>query len=177
MNLGINPAVTNYNCQRKNSPNFGMAVLVDKKAIPVIKEQAMKLSKDVKRNLLTEFTPYSSPDPLPAYDKFWKDFNDTISRQESNPVNIIVKKARGRKALSAVVVDSTAETAVKNKKFSQGLFSENGSLKFLSKAEKQANKLNDTNSKVNELKIATKNDYKPGKKNAEETIIQIQCNQ
>ena len=32
MNLGINtPSVANYNCQRKNSPSFGMAVLVDKK--------------------------------------------------------------------------------------------------------------------------------------------------
>lgn len=161
MNLSINTATPNYNCQRKNSPNFGMAVLVDKKAIPVIKEQAMKLSSKAKKEGVAS-----------AYEKFWTNFNETVDRQNENPVNIIVKKIFGRKALKAVVVDSTAESAVKNTSFSQGILSKNGSLKFLEKAEAQADKLNNTNSRVADFNIAEKIDYKAGARQAEEASLQ-----
>ncbi|MCM1264988.1 MAG: hypothetical protein NC200_02215 [Candidatus Gastranaerophilales bacterium] len=151
MNLGINAATPNYNCQRKNSPNFGMAVLVDKNALPVLKNQAMKLSNKAGKNGTTS-----------AYENLWNQINESIDRQKDNPVNIILKKVFGRNAIQAVVVDSTAETAVKNKKFSQGIFSRSGNMKCLEQAEEHANKLNDANARISEFNLATKADYKAG---------------
>lgn len=156
MNLGINtPSVANYNCQRKNSPSFGMAVLVDKKAIPVIKAQAMKLSDILAEN--------AHPTDVSDYTSFWNSLNATIERQKENPVNIIIKKIFGRNSVKAVVVDSEgAEKAVKNSSFNQGVFRNNGDLTFLYEAEAQANKLNDANSRIDKFVIAEKSDYKPG---------------
>jgi len=37
MNLGINP-ITNTPAQYKNNPKFGMAMSIDKSAVPVIKK-------------------------------------------------------------------------------------------------------------------------------------------
>lgn len=156
MNLCVNtPSVANYNCQRKNSPSFGMAVLVDKKAIPVIKAQAMKLSDVLAEN--------AHPTDVSDYAAFWNAFDAAVERQKENPVNIIIKKIFGRDSVKAVVVDSVgAEKAVKNSAFKQGVFRKNGDLNFLYEAEAQANKLNDANSKIDKFVIAEKSDYKPG---------------
>ena len=153
MNLSIGQASYNdMNCQRKNNPNFKMAVKIDPSAMKVMKNQTLKLSsKAPKKN------PAGS-----AYEKFWTKLNDSISRQEENPVNIIIRKTKMRNGLTAEVVDSQAATAVKNQKYSQSLLSKNGSLKFLDKAEKTANKINDTNIRLGKLTEATKNDYKAG---------------
>jgi uncharacterized protein YkvS len=148
----MNLSCVNNSSNYQKNQSFGMAVKVDKKAIPVIKEQALKLKDGQKAQ---------------NYSEFWDNLKGTIERQKDNPVNIIIKKVMGRKALSGVVVDSTAETAVKNKSFSQGLFSKNGSLEFLKKSEDYANKLNQTNGFVSEFEVASKADYKAGEKVAE----------
>jgi len=145
MNLGINQA------QNYSSPNFGMAVKVDKKAMGVIKSQSMRLSEKSKKNGM------DSP-----YGEFWNHFNSVVEHEEANPVNIIIKKVFGRNKLKAVVVDSNAETAVKNQKFSQGLFSRNGSLNFLDDSAACANKINNDNHRLEQLTTATKADLKPG---------------
>ncbi|MBR3889006.1 hypothetical protein IKJ53_00680 [bacterium] len=52
--------------------------------------------------------------------------------------------------------------AVKNKSFSQGLFSKNGSLKFTKRAEAEANKLNEANTRIAELPKAAAKDFYAG---------------
>ena len=136
MNLGINPMSQNMNCSRRNNtPNFGMAIKMDKSAYPVIKKQAIALGEKGKNNFFTKI-------------------KQAVERQEQNPVNIIIRKAKHRQALAAEIVDSEAGKAiggVKNKVKSQPIVGKNGSLGFLNKAEKKANKLNETNNQVQEI--------------------------
>ena len=115
-----------------NRPSFGMAVLFEKSASPVMKEQATKLSKK-------------------GYQKFWDGIESAINRQENNPNNIIIRKAKHRNALVAEVVDADTANAMKSYVSAQGVFSRNGSLKFLEKAENRANALEDLNAKVENL--------------------------
>lgn len=146
MNLGINSSMNNYNainCKRNANPSFGMAVKVDGPATKVIKEQVLKM--DAKKA-----------------EGFWEKFQALIDRQAENPVNIIVRKCKNRNALAAEVVDSQANNAVKNKSFSQGLFSKNGSLKFTKRAEAEANKLNEANVRIAELPKAAEKDFYAG---------------
>ena len=128
MNIGINNNVN-------NRPSFGMAVLFDETALPVMKKQAMKLGKK-------------------DYNNFWEKINYAIDRQAYNPTNIIVRKAAHRDALVAEVVDVNADTAIKNYVTAQGLIHRNGSLKFLHRAETQADKINDTNAKTGDYRSA-----------------------
>lgn len=128
-----------------NRPSFGMAVLFENSATPVMKEQATKLSKK-------------------GYQKFWDGIQSAIERQENNPNNIHIRKAKHRKALVAEVVDADGATAMKNYVTAQRILSRNGSLKFLDRAEKRANALEDLNRKVNNLPKAVED--------AEEMIIE-----
>ena len=144
MNLGITPV--NYG-MKNNNPNFGMAVKFDKKALPIVKEQALSLSQ---KHVAGEQTAYKS---------FWNKLNDIIAGQKDNPNNIIIRKTKMRNGLTAEVVDASAENAVKNSKFSQGLFNRKGNLEFLERAEAQANKLQDVNTSIKEFDIANKLDY------------------
>ena len=142
MNLGINSSINNYNainCKRNANPSFGMAVKVDGPATKVIKEQVLKMKAK-------------------KAERFWEKFQALIN----NPVNIIVRKCKNRNALAAEVVDSQANNAVKNKSFSQGLFSKNGSLKFTKRAEAEANKLNEANTRIAELPKAAAKDFYAG---------------
>ncbi len=136
MNLGINQMSQNINCSRKNSsPNFGMALKVDKSAYPIIKKQAIALGEKKKNNFLFKI-------------------EQAFERQKENPVNIILRKAKHREALAAEVVDSECGKTlggVKNKIKSQPIIGKNGSLRFLDKAEKNANKLNETNKQIQNL--------------------------
>lgn len=150
MNLGITPANQNINCKRNNSPQFGMAIKLDKSAHPIIKKQAVAL-RDKSRN------------------NFFTKLKQAVERQESNPVNILIRKAKHRNALAAEVVDSEIGKSmggVKNQVTSQPLIGKNGSLKFLDKAEKKANKLNETNNEVkkiiDEIPAAEAKDYGKG---------------
>ena len=118
MNIGMNNS--NYSC----NPTFGMSVFLDKSADKVIKKQAVKMSQK-------------------TYDKFWAAFNDTVTRQEGCKPDIIVRKANHRDALVAEVVEENTDTALKNYVTAQGLIHKNGSLKFLNRAEKRADKLRD----------------------------------
>ena len=148
MNLSINNSVSNnyssMNCKRNNSPSFGMAVLVEKSAEKVMKDQVLTMK----------------PKKAAA---FWEKLNDLISRNESNPVNVIIRKCTHRDALAAEVVDSAAETAVKNKVHSQPfVLFKNGSLKFAEKAEADANLINEANVKIASLPKAAESDFYPG---------------
>ena len=135
MNLGITPMNQNMNCSRHNTPSFGMAIKVDKSAYPIIKKQAIALGEKGKNNFFTKL-------------------KQAVTRQEQNPVDIIIRKAKRRQALAAEIVDSEAGKAiggVKNKVKSQPIIGKNGSLGFLNKAEKKADKLNETNNQVQEI--------------------------
>mgnify|MGYP007012490640 CR=1 FL=1 len=128
-----------------NRPSFGMAVLFADSAKPVIKEQASKLSKK-------------------GYAKFWETINGAVERQAENPNNIIVRKTKHRNVLAAEVVDADSATAMKNYVTAQGLLSRNGSLKFLKSAEVRADKLNDVNSRLENLATAEERHFYPGGK-------------
>lgn len=146
MNLGINSYSNNYgamNCKRKNSPNFGMAFKVEDSAMKVIKDQVLSLK------------------PKKA-EGFWQKFNDIITRNESNPVNVIIRKCEKRNALAAEVVDSEAATAINNKVYTQPFFFKNGNLAFAERAEADAKVLNETNAKLAELPKAAEKDFYPG---------------
>lgn len=146
MNLGINSVSNNYssmNCQRKNSPSFGMAMKVDKSAEKIIKDQVLSLK------------------PKKA-EAFWAKLEELKSSSESNPVNWIIRKCNRRNALAAEVVDSNAETAVKNKVFSQPLMFKDGKLGFAEKAAAEAEKLNDANLKIQALPKSTEADFFAG---------------
>lgn len=146
MNIGINNA--------NNRPSFGMAVLFDESALPVMKKQAMKLSQK-------------------GYEKFWTKIDAAVDRQAGNPTNIIVRKTAHRDALAAEVVDGNADTAIKNYVTAQGLIHRNGSLKFLDRAETKANKISDTNVKLEKLDIAEERHFYPGAKLPEEAVEEI----
>ena len=136
MHLGITPMNQNMNCSRhNNTPSFGMAIKMDKSAYPIIKKQAIALGEKGKNNFFTKL-------------------KQAVTRQEQNPVDIIIRKAKHRQALAAEIVDSEAGKAiggVKNKVKSQPIIGKNGSLGFLNKAEKKADKLNETNNQVQEI--------------------------
>ncbi len=135
MNLGITPANQNINCKRNNSPKFGMAIKLDPTAHSIIKKQAVALGEKSRNN-------------------FFAKLKEAVEKQESNPVNILIRKAKHRKALAAEIVDSEIGKSmggIKNQVTSQPLVGKNGSLKFLDKAQKKANKLNETNNKIKEL--------------------------
>lgn len=124
------------------SASFGMAVKVDPNAQRVIKAQTSELSEK-------------------AYNKFWDNFNDIVSRQEGNPVDILIRKCKHRNALAAEVVDHS-DFPMKNTVYSQStLFP--GGLKFMERAEKKADRINNVNELIGNYKPATKNDYKAGK--------------
>lgn len=148
MNLSINPSVnSNYNTmncnKRSNNPSFGMAVKVDESAMQIMKDQTLALSTK-------------------KATKFWDKLSEMISRNEDNPVNVIIRKCNNRKALAAEVVDAEAETAVKNRVHTQPFMFKNGSLKFAEKAEKDANVLNETNQKIASLPKAEEKDFYAG---------------
>lgn len=148
MNLSINPSVnSNYNTmncnKRRNNPSFGMAVKVDESAMQIMKDQTLALSTK-------------------KATKFWDKLSEMISRNEDNPVNVIIRKCNHRKALAAEVVDSEAATAVDNKVHTQPFMFKNGSLKFAEKAEKDANVLNETNQKIASLPKAEEKDFYAG---------------
>ncbi len=138
MNLSVNPMGQNFN--NRNSVNFGMAIKLDNDALPIIKEQASKLSKG-------------------AYEEFWKNFDAAVSRQQENPVNIIVRKCNNRRALAAEIVDKS-ENPLDNQVFTQG-FGKKG-LKFLDKAEVKADNINDMNQRLGKYDLAIDDDYNPG---------------
>lgn len=147
MNLGINPSVGNnyssMNCKKNNSPNFGMAMKVDKSAEKVIKEQVLKLN----------------PNETLA---FWEKLGNLKAESESNPVNWIIRKCKHRNALAAEVVDSSAETAVKNKVHSQPFLFKTGNLEFAEKAKDDADKIRAVNVKIASLPKAGESDFCPG---------------
>ena len=111
-------------------PNFGMAVYFDKSADNVIKRQLVKVSRK-------------------RYDKFMSEKNRIVGEQKDNPNNIYISGTWGNR-LVAEVHDS-AENGLKSYKTSQGLFHRNGSLKFLKRAEKRANRLEELNKNVETL--------------------------
>lgn len=124
------------------SASFGMAVKVDPSAQRVIKAQTSELSEE-------------------AYNKFWNNFNDIVSRQKENPVDILIRKCKHRDALAAEVVDHS-DFPMKNTVYSQStLFP--GGLKFMERAEKKANRIDNVNDRIGTYKPATENDYKAGK--------------
>lgn len=124
------------------SASFGMAVKVDPNAQRVIKAQTSELSEE-------------------AYNKFWDNFNHIVSRQEGNPVDILIRKCKHRDAIAAEVVDHS-DSPMKNTVYSQStLFP--GGLKFMERAEKKADRIKDVNDKIGTYKPATENDYKAGK--------------
>lgn len=136
MNIGFNSSM--------NSPKFGMAVKVDESALKTMKRQLVKMSPDKK-------------------DAFFEGFNNIKERQESNPVNIIIRKLKHRNALAADIVDSNADTNIKMPTRKQGFFFKNGSLNFLKKAEEDANKLNNINENIAKMPIADDLDKCPGR--------------
>lgn len=133
-NLRGNPMNVNFN----NSPNFGMAIKLDKSAHLVLKKQAAGMSEK-------------------SYEKFWDTIDRAVKRQESNPVDILIRECKYRNALAAEVVDHSEEP-LKNTVFTQRLFFPKG-LKFLSKAEKRADKINDMNSRIETYPEAVREDY------------------
>ena len=135
--LSINPAInSNSNCTpKRNNPSFGMALKIDPSAAPIIKRQALALGEKSKNNFFTKI-------------------QQAFERQKDNPVDIILRKAKHRKALAATIVDSEAAKGigqVNNITTSQPFVFKNGSLRFLNEAEKKANRLNQTNNQVKNL--------------------------
>lgn len=140
---------------RNYTPNFGMAVKIDKNAHAVIKRQLAGLSND-------------------AVDSFWKELDAVTTRQAENPVNILLRKCNNRKALAAEVVDNSNEP-LDNRVFTQGLFRPKG-LKFMSKAETYADNVNSLNTKLAKYDEALDVDYDPSLAEKKNTVIQIECN-
>ena len=120
------------------SQSFGMAIKLDRSARIVLKKQAANMSEK-------------------NYEKFWENIDKAVERQESNPVDILLRECKHRHALAAEVVDHSDEP-LKNTVFTQRLFFPKG-LKFLNKAEKRADKINDMNSRISEYPEAQKEDY------------------
>ena len=88
MHLGINP-ITNSSAQYRNNPKFGMAIKLDKSAIPVLKEQfvAMSNKKDA--------------------ETFISDIRKAVDFQKPNPVSIVIRAVEDAPGkLGAEIVDS-----------------------------------------------------------------------
>lgn len=126
--------------------NFGMAVKLDESAHAIIKRQASKLGDK-------------------SYEKFWNKFDDTVKRQEGNPVDIIIRKCKHRKALAAEVVDH-GEAPMDNTIFHQSKIFPSG-LKFLDKAEKKADKINNLNYQIAKYQTAAPEDFQNGAKSVD----------
>ena len=132
--LGINNSINNSN-YRNNSPKFGMAIKLDSSAVPIIKKQAAKMRSIEKYNFLSLI-------------------RQNVERQVDNPVDIIIRKTKFRKALAAEVVDSKFGQEMgklNNNIFTQPFRKKDGNLKFLDEATIHADKLNETNNRVREL--------------------------
>lgn len=126
------------NVDFNNSQSFGMAIKLDKSAHLVLKKQTVGMSEK-------------------NYEKFWDTIDKAVKRQESNPVDILIRECKYRNALAAEIVDYS-EKPLKNTVFTQQLFFPKG-LKFLSKAEKRADKINDMNSRIESYPEAVRGDY------------------
>lgn len=113
--------------QNFRNPQFGMAVKLDKSAKMIIKRQAVNMSET-------------------KYNDFWDHFDSVVEQEKSNPVDIIVRKCKHRKALAADVIDNSDEP-LEIKTFAQGRISPSG-LKFLDRAQVSAKKVNDMNSRL-----------------------------
>ncbi len=136
MNLSIN---NNPN----NKPSFGMSLLIDESAHKIIKEQTSRMSKK-------------------AYQKFWNKINTVKENLAEMPENVIIRKADRRNVLAAEVVDSNADTAIKNYVTAQGLIHRNGSLRFLKRAENRALRLSASNENLKGFEEAEERHYFPG---------------
>ena len=133
--LSINPAInSNLNCTpKRNNPSFGMALKIDPSAAPIIKRQALALGNEG--------------------NSFFAEIQGVINTQKNNPVDIILRKAKYRNALAASIKDAEAAKKFGEAKIStsQPWIFKTGNLNFLHKAEKEADKLNQTNNKVKDL--------------------------
>jgi len=128
MNIGFTPNYQSMNINR--TPNFGMAVVLEEKAVPVIKKELVKLSDQ-------------------QVNAFWEKINNVRSRQASNPVDInITKNLFGK--IRAKVIDSS-NPAAKGITTKRRLFEGKGNLNFLDRAEHQANVLNKSNIELSEI--------------------------
>lgn len=128
MNIGFTPNYQSMNINR--TPNFGMAVVLEEKAVPVIKKELVKLSDQ-------------------QVSAFWEKINNVRSRQASNPVDInITKNLFGK--IRAKVIDSS-NPAAKGITTKRRLFEGKGNLNFLDRAEHQANVLNKSNIELSEI--------------------------
>lgn len=130
MNVNFNP-----NAQ---STNFGMAIKIDPNAKAILKKQTADLSNS-------------------RFIKFWNAFEEAVERQADNPVDIIIRKCNRRKALAAEVVDNGNEP-LKNTVYSQG-FIFPSKMKFINKAEKRAETINDLNQRLSKYPEAVEDDY------------------
>lgn len=122
----------NYNTTQNTKPSFGMALKINESAIPVIKKQAFQLETNARGNFLREI-------------------EDASKNEKDNPVNIIIRKSKFRKALVAEVVDSEEGKklgSTKKKTFSQPFGKKIVSLKFLDKARDYALRLSNVNDDV-----------------------------
>ena len=135
MNLSINNSMN-------SNPNFGMSVLIDRTAEPIIKKQTLGLSKR-------------------AYSKFISRLDGAIERQLNNPNNIIIRSTNSGRGLAAEVVDAEGATAVRNYVTAQGLLQRNGSVKFSKDAERKADRLESINGKLSNVAKAEEKDYRP----------------
>ena len=131
--LRINGIQNNkYNTTQNTKPSFGMALKINESAIPVIKKQAFQLETNARGNFLREI-------------------EDASKNEKDNPVNIIIRKSKFRKALVAEVVDSEEGKklgSTKKKTFSQPFGKKIVSLKFLDKARDYALRLSNVNDDV-----------------------------
>lgn len=122
----------NYNTTQNTKPSFGMALKINESAIPVIKKQAFQLETNARGNFLREI-------------------EDASKNEKDNPVNIIIRKSKFRKALVAEVIDSEEGKklgSTKKKTFSQPFGKKTVSLKFLDKARDYALRLSNVNDDV-----------------------------
>lgn len=122
----------NYNTTQNTKPSFGMALKINESAIPVIKKRAFQLETNARGNFLREI-------------------EDASKNEKDNPVNIIIRKSKFRKALVAEVIDSEEGKklgSTKKKTFSQPFGKKIGSLKFLDKARDYALRLSNVNDDV-----------------------------
>lgn len=122
----------NYNTTQNTKPSFGMALKINESAIPVIKKQAFQLETNARGNFLREI-------------------EDASKNEKDNPVNIIIRKSKFRKALVAEVIDSEEGKklgSTKKKTFSQPFGKKIVSLKFLDKARDYALRLSNVNDDV-----------------------------
>lgn len=122
----------NYNTTQNTKPSFGMALKINESAIPVIKKQAFQLETNARGNFLREI-------------------EDASKNEKDNPVDIIIRKSKFRKALVAEVIDSEEGKklgSTKKKTFSQPFGKKVVSLKFLDKARDYALRLSNVNDDV-----------------------------